>query len=159
LVAWSRRSPSRMGPLMVLAGYAELIRQFRYSPDSGFFTVFYLFGDLSFALIGHVALAYPTGYVRDKYERWLVRVALLTVIALQLAVLLVYNSKLPLHEYGRKTRKSLLLLTGNATVAEDIQKAYAIVFYGILATLFVALIVRKFVRATPRGRRILAPLW
>jgi signal transduction histidine kinase len=159
LIAWSRRSPSPMGPLMVVAGYALLIRQFRYSPDAGFFTVFYLLGDLSFALIGHVALAYPTGYVRDKYERWLVRVGYFTVIAFPLAVLLVYNAKLPLHEYGRKTRKSLLLLTGNATVAEDIQKAYAIVFYGVLATLFIALIVRKFVRATPRGRRILAPLW
>jgi signal transduction histidine kinase len=159
LVAWSRRSPSRMGPLMVAAGYALLIRQFRYSPDAGFFTVFYLLGDLSFALIGHVALAYPTGYVRDKYERWLVRIGYFTVIAFPLAVLLVYDSKLPLHEYGRKTRKSLLLLTGNTTVAEDLQKAYAIVFYGVLAALFIALILRKLVRATPRGRRILAPLW
>jgi signal transduction histidine kinase len=158
LVAWSRRSPSRMGPLMVATGYALLIRQFRYSPDAGFFTVFYLLGDLSYALIGHVALAYPTGYVRDRYERWLVRIGYFTVIAFPLAVLLVYDSKLPLHEYG-KTRKSLLLLTGNTTVAEDLQKAYAIVFYGILATAFIALIVRKLVRATPRGRRILAPLW
>jgi signal transduction histidine kinase len=41
---------------------------------------------------------------------------------------------------------------------EDIQKAYTIFFFGILASAFIALIVRRLVRATPRARRMLAPL-
>jgi signal transduction histidine kinase len=39
-----------------------------------------------------------------------------------------------------------------------LQQVYAVVAYGVLALAFIALIARRLVRATPRTRRILAPL-
>src|SRR5262249_60119181 len=50
LVAWARRRRNHLGPLMVVAGLALLLRQLRYSHDSALFTLCFLIGDLSYAL-------------------------------------------------------------------------------------------------------------
>ena len=50
LVAWSRRPHNRLGPLMVATCFALLARQFRYSHDALAFTVFFLVGELGYAL-------------------------------------------------------------------------------------------------------------
>ena len=55
-------------------------------------------------------------------------------------------------------RDSLISVTGNAHVVELLQKTQIVVFFGILATLFIVLICRRLLQATPRMRRILAPL-
>jgi signal transduction histidine kinase len=158
LIAWSRRPANRLGALMVAAGFALLLRQLRYSEDALAFTVFFLLGDLGYALVAHSALAYPSGRVHDRAERWLVRVGYASVLAFPLAVLLLYDGTRPLQQYGPLTRKSDIVVTGNAHAVELLQKAYVIFFFGVLATLFIALIVRRLARATPRSRRLLAPL-
>ena len=56
LVAWSRRPGNRLGPLMIATGFALLARQLRYSHDELAFTVFFLLGELGYALVVHVAL-------------------------------------------------------------------------------------------------------
>src|SRR5439155_423331 len=73
LIAWSRRPANRLGALMVAAGFALLLRQLRYSHDALAFTLFFALGDLAYALVAHSALAYPSGRVKDRVERWLVR--------------------------------------------------------------------------------------
>jgi len=158
LVAWSRRSGNRVGRLMIAAGFALLLRQLRYSHDPLVFTVFFVLGDLGYALVGHSVLAYPSGRVTDRAERALVRAGYATVLAFPLAVLLLYDATRPLISFDPTTRESLLLVAGNAGVVELLQKGFVVAFYGVLATLFIALIVRRLVRATPRARRILAPL-
>src|SRR5919201_783570 len=60
LVATARRPANRMGPLLLLTGFAFLARQLRYSDDALLFTLFFVVGDLGYALVGHAALAYPT---------------------------------------------------------------------------------------------------
>src|SRR5436305_11252184 len=50
LVAWNQRPANRIGPLMVLTGFALLARQLRYSEDALLFTVFFIFGDVGYAL-------------------------------------------------------------------------------------------------------------
>ena len=61
LVAWARRPKNRLGLLMVATCFALLTRQFRYSHDALAFPVFFLLGELGYALFAHVALAYPPG--------------------------------------------------------------------------------------------------
>ena len=80
LIAWTRRPGNRMGPLMVLAGFALLARQLRYSDDALVFTVFFVLGDIGYALVAHSALAYPFGRVTDRYERVLVIAGYATVV-------------------------------------------------------------------------------
>jgi signal transduction histidine kinase len=163
LIAWSRRPGNRLGPLMALAGFALLFRQLRYSQDPVLFTTFFALGDLPYALVGHSVLAYPFGRVRDRAERVLIRAGYATVLAFPLAVLLFYE-----HDPARQLlgynpanlapRDSLLTLFPSADAVELLQKGFVVVFYGVVATLFVALIVRRFLHAGARSRRLYAPL-
>src|SRR5205085_606873 len=79
-IAWSTRYRNRIAPLMIATGFLWLARQLRYSHNSALFTLFFLFGDLAYAMAGHVALAYPSGRVRDKWELWIVRAGYTSVL-------------------------------------------------------------------------------
>ena len=157
LLAWWQRPANRMGLLMTLFGFAVLIRPWQYSPEPWVFGVGFLLGGLSFALLGHVALAYPTGRVVDRWELLLVRVGYATVLTFPLAILLVTPEGARL-KYAPLAPESPILVSANADLAKVLEKAYVIVFFGFLTTSFVVLLLRKFVRATPRSRRILMPL-
>jgi signal transduction histidine kinase len=158
LVAWSRRQRNAMGPLMVATGIALLARQFRYGHDAVAFTFFFAIGELGYALIGHSVLAYPTGRVKDRFERAFLVVAYSTAVVFQVAVLLFYDGTEPLRSFDPSRRESLLLVHGDADVVAALQKTYVVFAYGVLASIFIGLVARRLYRATPRARRILAPL-
>lgn len=158
LIAWSRRPANRLGALMVAAGFALLLRQLRYSHDALAFTVFFALGDLGYALVAHSALAYPSGRVKDRADRWLVRAGYAAVLAFPLVILLLHDVRDPLLQFGRLQRKSDILVARETHAVELLQKSYVVVFFGVLATAFIVLVGRRLVRATPRARRVLAPL-
>lgn len=158
LVAWARRPANRLGPLMLVAGFALLLRQLRYSHDPAVFTAFFALGDLSYALVGHAALAYPAGRVVHRAERAVVMAGYAVVITFPLAILLFYDGTRPLLFFDPTPRESLLLIWGNADVVEFLQKSFVLVLYGALAVVFIVLIGRRLLRATPHARRVLAPL-
>ncbi len=157
-VAWSRRSGNNIGPLLLAAGFAVLVRGLRYSHQRPVFTFGYLLGDLMVPLIGHASLAYPTGRLHDRYERALVKAGYATVLLFPLAVLLVYDGRRPLLFFRTLSPSSAILVHGSEHAAELLQKAEVIVISWIFAPLFILLIVRRLVAATPRMRRMLAPL-
>jgi signal transduction histidine kinase len=142
---------------MVATAFALLARQLRYSHDPLLFTVFFALGSLGYAMVGHSVLAYPSGRVTDRYERALVKIGYATVLAFPLAVLLLYDSSFVLDEFP-SPRESLIDVYGADGLVKTLQDAFVVVFYGILATALIVLIVRRLVLATPRARRILAPL-
>ncbi|HEU0304593.1 MAG TPA: sensor histidine kinase, partial [Gaiellaceae bacterium] len=149
---------NRLGILMVAAGFALLLRQLRYNEDALAFTTFYLLGNLGYALVAHSALAYPSGRVTDRAEGWLVRSGYATAVVFPLAVLLFYGATAPLPEFTFLPESSLLLVTASADAVREIHEAYVIVFFGILAAAFIALILRRLAKATRRAQRMLAPL-
>ena len=155
LLGWLRRPGNRLGPLMLAAGVAYLARQLRYSQDALLFTVFFLLGDLTFALVGHAILAYPSGRVVGRWPRRLVAAGYVTVLGFPLAVLMLHGT----HALtSAAPQRSLLLVADHRHSVELLQKAEVIVFYGILAGLFIAVIDSRLMEATPRTRRMLAPL-
>ncbi len=158
LVAWTRRPDNRLGPLMVAVCFALLARQFRYSHDELAFTVFFLVGELGYALVAHVALAYPSGRVSDRVERAFVAVAYFVAVAFPLAILLFHDGQQKLRYFDPFPRKSLIVVRRDDDVVSFLQDAYAVTAYGLLAAIFVVLIARKLFLATPRARRILWPL-
>jgi signal transduction histidine kinase len=158
VVAWLRRSSNRIGPLMLLAGFALLARQLRYSDNALLFTVFFVLGDIGYALVGHSALAYPSGRLTERAERALVVVGYSTVLLFPALVAMFHQANAPLLEFGPRSPKSLVLVSENDHVVELLQKTQIVLFYGVLGTLFIALVGRRLWRATPRARRILAPL-
>ena len=158
LVAWRRRPDNRLGPLMVAVCFALLARQFRYSHDDLAFTAFFLIGELGYALVAHVALAYPSGRVTDRVERAFLYVAYGVAVAFPLAILLFHDGEQKLRYFDARPHGSLIAVVSDAGVVDFLQDAYAVTGYGVLATTFVVLIGRKLLLATPRARRILWPL-
>ena len=158
VIAWDRRPANRMGRLMVLTGLALLARQVQYSNNAFLFTVCFILGDLGYALVGHSALAYPTGRVKDRAERALVVAGYTTALVFPLLAALFYGGTSPLLYFGRLSRDSLINVTDDGHVVELLQKTEIVVFFGVLATLFIVLIARRLWLATPRMRRVLAPL-
>ena len=160
ILAWARRPQNRMGRLMVLTGVALLARQLRYSNDALLFTVFFILGDVAYAMVGHTALAYPTGRVVDRWERALVIAGYTTVLVFPpLAALFYDGSQLLQFDFNpRHPRDSLINVTGDAHVVRLLQQTEIVVFFGILATLFIVLVARRYRNASPRMRKILAPL-
>jgi signal transduction histidine kinase len=158
LVAWRRRPENRLGPLMVATCFALLARQFRYSHNDLAFTVFFLIGELGFALVAHVAFAYPTGRVTDRIERVFLYVAYVVAVAFPFAILLVHDGAHRLRYFDSRPHDSLIAVIPDDGTVDFLQDAYAVLGYGLIATTFVVLIGRKLYLATPRARRILWPL-
>jgi signal transduction histidine kinase len=158
LIVGARRPGNRTGLLMVAACFALLLRQLRYGHDPLAFTAFTLVGELGYVLVAQVALAYPSGRVADRLERLWLTVAYPVALVFPLAILLFYDGSERLQYFDPAPRESVLLVSGDARLVEALQEAYTVTAYGVLATLFIALIARKLFRATPRARRLLAPL-
>jgi signal transduction histidine kinase len=158
VVAWSRRPTNRLGPLMAAGGLALLLRQLRYSHNSILFTTFFVVGEAAYWIVAMAVFAYPSGRVIDRAERILIKLGFGATIGFTVAILLFYDGSRPLRFFDSFPRKSALLVHGNSDAALAIQKAFVIVVWGVLATTAIGLLIRKLVLATPRARRILAPL-
>ena len=158
LVAWVRRPANRLGPLMVATCFALLARQFRYSHDELAFTVFFLVGEVGYALFTHVTFAYPYGRVTDRLERAYLWAAYVVAVAFPLAILLFYGGTGRLRFLDPFPRENLLLVSDSRRAVDVLQDAFAVMAYGVLGTLFVVLVLRKFFHASPRARRIYLPL-
>jgi hypothetical protein len=102
---------------MVAAALALLARQLRYSHDQVAFTTFFALGELGYALVAHVTLAYPTGIVRDRAERWFLGRAYTVAIAFPLAILAFYDGTERLRYFDPLPRNSALLVQGDASLA------------------------------------------
>jgi signal transduction histidine kinase len=158
LLAWIRRRGNPIGPLLVAAGLAWLARQLRYADTAALFTVFFLLGDVCYALVGHAVLAYPTGKVRGRFERGIVIAGYTTALLFPLAALLLYDGRSQLIQMQPIPHENLVGIADSARAVELLQKTEVIVLFGVLATLLLVVIVRRLAGATARERRMLAPL-
>jgi signal transduction histidine kinase len=158
LIAWRRRPENLLGPLMIATCFALLLRQFRYSHDDLAFTVFVLLGEICWVLVAHVALAYPYGRLTDRLEKAYIALLYAFAVFFPLAILLVQDPARKLRYFDSTPRDSLIRVWKNGSLADFLENAYGVVGYGIFSVVFVLLVVRKLVRATPRARRVLLPL-
>jgi signal transduction histidine kinase len=84
VIAWSRRPDSRFGPLMVTAGFAMFLSCLQWSSASVPYTLGFLFDLLPAALFLHLFLAFPSGRLKLRLERWVVGAAYAAAMGLQL---------------------------------------------------------------------------
>src|SRR4051794_186352 len=75
LVAWWRRPDSRFGVLMIAAGFANFASSLSWSDSALPFTIGQACDLLPAALLLHAFLAFPTGRLERRPERWLVMAA------------------------------------------------------------------------------------
>jgi signal transduction histidine kinase len=89
VVAWWRRPASRLGPLMLLTGFFMGLTPMQWSSQPLVHSVGNFFDMLPAALFLHVFLAFPSGRVRDRAERFLVVFTYAITLGLQLVKVLL----------------------------------------------------------------------
>ncbi|HET9647985.1 MAG TPA: histidine kinase [Microlunatus sp.] len=89
LIAWWRRPASRLGPLMIVTGFAMAVTPLQWSEQPVLYSVGNLLDMLPAALFLHVFLAFPTGRLTTRPERIVVGACYLATLGLQLVKILL----------------------------------------------------------------------
>jgi len=137
LIAWWRRPVSRLGPLMLAAGFVTPLSLLPFAKNDVLVSVGELFEVVPAAMYLHVFLAYPSGRLRGLPER-------LTVVSGYLATLLLTAAAIML---GRQP--------GNIFIVTDRPGAalrVAQVQFGLIAALLLCGAVLLYVRRRAQGR-------
>jgi signal transduction histidine kinase len=85
LFAWWRRPESRFGALLVAAGFVNFISTLAWTTNDLTFTLGQALDLLPPVLFIHVFLAFPSGRLRDRFERALVASAYVAAVLLQVS--------------------------------------------------------------------------
>ncbi len=84
LVAWWRRPASRLGPLMLLLGFTMALTPLQWSTQPLVHSIGHLLDMVPAAMFLHIFLAFPTGRLTRRPERWLVGSCYAITLGLQL---------------------------------------------------------------------------
>jgi signal transduction histidine kinase len=160
LLVWARRPETRTGLLLTAAGFAgglnELAAVFPTSALA--YTIGFAAFHLDVPIIAQAVLSYPTGRLTTRLDRAFVATCYAFWFTHALTLLLFYDPRAPHDPQIREFPRRALPFTHVAW--QDLTRIRQ-VLDGILFMLvvgFVALLIRKLVRATPGGRRIVLPL-
>jgi signal transduction histidine kinase len=146
LVAWRRRPESRLGMLMVAAGFASFLNFLVWSNNDALFTLGVAAQFLPPVLFLHVFLAFPTGRLESRAERTVVAAAYvaaaLTVPALALAL---------------ESPRNVVALIAAPGIAEALQR-FQLLAVGALSLSGIGLLVQRRRRDGRRVRTALSLL-
>jgi signal transduction histidine kinase len=151
-IGWRERPDSRVGPLIMIAGLFHLVRGLGSTAWPPFFTLSLLLGNNYKNVLAHALITFPSGRIQNWQERWLV-IGAYTLGTLGSVVPGLFDA-LP----GCGCPQNLALIADSPATVEffETTTTFLSVF---LAAAFVAYAVRKYRRATPPGRRALAPVF
>ena len=144
LIAWWRRPDSRLGALMIAAGFAMGLSTLQLAESELLFTVGAAFDLLPAALFLHVFLAFPDGRLKSRLERTAVATAYGAAIGLQFA-------KMSLGEFGSH---NLLVLSPRPDAALVTQQAQLVCLSATLVFGACVLAARRRHEGSPRRRSL-----
>ena len=93
LASWQARPDNRLGPMMVLTGFAWFAGLFSEATSAPLYTVGVAVEYVFIAGFVYVVLSFPSGKLRGTLDRVLVGVALAVALGLQVAAMLFGNGK------------------------------------------------------------------
>ena len=155
LFAWGRRPDNRVGLLMVAVGFAWLVAGSGFSDLPLVFTLGNLLGTVFFAVAIHLLLAFPTGRLQSRAERWVVGAAYLLTTVCAVPLWLFAD---PQTLDCADCPDNVLLIHDSETLVTVAATALNLVGAALLAAMLVILI-RRWRRATPSQRRFLVPVY
>ena len=158
IVARTRRPQNGTGVLLILVGFSWFLAALPTSDQPHLFTIGALLNGLFIGFLAHLLLAFPSGRLTTRFERF-VAVAMYVVVAfLPLFVLLFDEGEVSSSFCERGTCPDNLL----ATVPEQAVANVLAFFYGIGAGLLsitvAVLLIRRWRRASPALRSALNPI-
>ena len=159
VLVWQRRPGGHIGLLLTAFPFAAVLTQGKWIFWNHALpvTVAFAASQLAVPLFAHLTLSYPTGRLATRLERYVVGAAYAYAVLYGLTLLLFYDPRQHTWQCVYATYCALPVThvasydTTSATNALD----WLMVS---LALIYIALLVRKLVRATPGGRRIVLPL-
>lgn len=157
LVVWHLQPENRIGPVMVLTGFLRFAAALFASQDPLLFTIGHVFEAAYLAGVVYVILSFPGGRLETSPQRLLFGAAVLAVGPLDLMRLMVGGHD-PQDCIGCP-RTVLVEVIDSPGTAQALQ----LTVYGlgaVVAVSSIAILLRRWRRATPRLRFAIAPvLW
>jgi signal transduction histidine kinase len=140
-VAWARRPESRLGPLMVAAGLVMAISTLSWATAGVPFTLGQALDKVPQVLFLHVFLAFPSGRLSSRAERWTVAASYLVAVLFELARMVV-------GDYGPH---NLLGVAPDPVVYALVRRVQLVLLAGLCLAGIVILLVQR--RRAPPLRR------
>jgi signal transduction histidine kinase len=153
LVAWRRRPENTIGPLMCAVGLSWYIVDLTWTHNAAVWTLGQWLQPLPNGFLMHTFIAFPSGRVRNIWERRFLVFVYVWLVGQSLAAQAFWNPR----SDGCTCPKNLLLIHGSQRLNDAISKvgSYAVFFLALITVLFVA---RHYRRGSVAGRRVLAPV-
>jgi signal transduction histidine kinase len=154
LVGWARRPDNRTGLLMTVTGLVWFGRELEWLDTSLASHLSHVSMNLFLALVAHQLVVFPNGVARTRVERALVVATYAVALGGYVLSKLFYD---PAAEGCAGCPQNLLLVFPNSALnalANIIPSAGAIV----LVVVILARLVRRWWKASPPARRVLAPV-
>jgi signal transduction histidine kinase len=155
LFAWGRRPDNRVGMLMAGTGFAWLVAGAGFSDLPLVFTLGNVLGSVFFAVAVHLLLAFPSGRLQSRAERWIVGS---TYFLTTVAVFPLWFFADPQSLDCSDCPDNVLLVHDNETLVNVIGTILNLVGAALVAAMVVVL-VRRWLEATPSQRRFLVPVY
>jgi signal transduction histidine kinase len=150
---WWRRPGNVTGPLMILVGVALLSWVLEWVPAPPLVTFAQINWGVPEALIGALLLVYPSGRVASRLEiGWLFSATAFLLLGVMHALVT------PIGKWNCPDCHSWIVLSYNETLSNDIWLIKLHVL-AVLGVGLVALLLRRWHRASPPMRRVMVPLW
>jgi signal transduction histidine kinase len=154
-LAWARRPGNRIGPLLVLTGFAWYIGSYRAAPDPTISGLAYAFQGYYDGLIAWLVLAYPSGRLRWRSSRLVVAAFLLTLVARTVIRSALYH---PVASYGDLSDPAVALrYVADVSLRNDVDFVFRVAIVCIAFGVLI-LVVARFRSASPAGRQIAGPI-
>jgi signal transduction histidine kinase len=156
LVAGWRRPGNRTGALLAAVGFLWFLPNITYWHSALSFTLVNFLGSLYLAVAAHAVLAFPSGRLSSRLER-------VVVAAAYVDALVVANLSEPFRDPRLQgctdCPRNLVLVHASRSLSDSLDLS-STVLQGMIAAAVVALLLRRWQRATPPARRVIAPvLW
>jgi signal transduction histidine kinase len=160
VIVWERRPESRTGLLVTGLVFADVLANGKWIfwNHAWPVTVALAATALYVPLFAHLILSYPTGRLGTRPERYLVGVAYVLAVVYALPLLLFFDPRSPHWRYEVDCFDCAIPVTHVAWHDTDPITNVLDWLLLPLALIFLALLARKILRASPGGRRIVLPL-
>jgi signal transduction histidine kinase len=151
--AW-RRPQSRIGLLMMAVGLAWFAVRVSWIPDALAFSVGAALNNTWAAVLAHAFVAFPSGRLRERRDRLVVALAYGWALALVLVNALTWH---PVFSRPYTWIHNVFGVLGTQHLNDEIARVTSVPTVAIVVVV-VGTVISHWRRATPPGRRVLAPL-
>lgn len=155
VAARARRPDNRTGLLMIGVGFAWYFSALSQANSPAIFTFGSIVGALSFGFLIHLVVAFPSGRLETKGARVIALSGYALVLAVNIASVLFSDLR---DSCGTNCPRNVLLAYHDESLARALQAVFAVLAL-FLAAAIVALLARRWRRASVAMRRALLPVF